>query len=144
MFLWIIVVCSAVGWANACVFTLMIAGRLAVDSPLAQKVCRLDTRDCEKVISSRNARLLGMPNSAVGLVWYAVAGGWAGLALISGTLPFREMILGLSALSVLLGLYLSWSLMFRLKVVCKFCYLGHFMNLLIFLSLLALQAEPLR
>ncbi|BCW97335.1 MAG: hypothetical protein KatS3mg024_0162 [Armatimonadota bacterium] len=133
----LILAAAIVGLVNAALFTAMIYGWLALDSPLLTRVCRVDSGDCRKVITSPRARLFGVPNSVLGVVWYLLAGSLAAAALGTGSLPWRPALLALSALTVVVGIYLIWSLRFRLQVHCWFCYLGHATNFIIFAGLLA-------
>jgi uncharacterized membrane protein len=133
----VILTAALVGLVNAALFTAMIYGWLALDSPLLTRVCRVDSGDCQKVITSPRARLFGVPNSVLGVVWYLLTGSLAATALATGSLPLRPALLALSTLTVVVGIYLIWSLRCRLQVHCWFCYLGHTTNFIIFAGLLA-------
>ncbi|MEJ5296770.1 MAG: vitamin K epoxide reductase family protein [Armatimonadota bacterium] len=133
----VILAAGLVGLVNAALFTAMIYGWLALDSPLLTRVCRVDSGDCHKVINSPRARLFGVPNSVLGVVWYLLAASFAATALVTGSLPLPAALLALSTLTVVVGIYLIWSLRFRLQVHCWFCYLGHATNFIIFAGLLA-------
>ncbi len=132
-----ILAAALVGLVNAALFTALMYGWLEIESPLLTRVCRVDAGDCRKVIGSPRARLFGVPNSVLGVVWYLLAGFLAATALATGALPLRPALLVLSALTVAVGLYLIWSLRFRLRVDCWFCYAGHAANIVIFAALLA-------
>ncbi len=133
----ILLAASIAGLLNAAVFTAIIYGWLGLDSPLLTRVCRVDSGDCRKVVSSPRARLFGVPNSVLGLAWYLAVGAASAAALATGALPFRPVLIAASALTILLGVYLVWSLRVQLQVHCAFCYLGHAANAVIFAALLA-------
>jgi uncharacterized membrane protein len=133
----VILVTALAGLANSAVFSAMMYGWLAVESPLVTRVCRLDAEDCRKVISSPRARLFGVPNSVLGMLWYVLAALASGSALATGSLPLRPALIAISFLTVLVGIFLIWSLRVRLKVHCWFCYAGHAVNFIIFAGLLA-------
>lgn len=133
---WLLIGLSLAGLANAIVFTGLIAGWLSADSPLVTNVCRMDTGSCTKVVTSRFARLAGVPNSVVGLFWYLMVLVASGTWLVTGTMPYPAFMLALGALTVCVGVLLTLSLLFRLKVKCWFCFFGHATNLVIFLILL--------
>lgn len=131
----LIVIASIAGFVNACIFTALISGWLDPADRLVASVCRLDEGDCRKVTTSKNARVLGVPNSVLGACWYVAAGICGAAGVLTGSLPFREPLLVISTFTVAVGVYLTWSLMFRLKVHCPFCYAGHLMNLILFVAL---------
>ncbi len=128
---------ALVGLVNAALFTALMYGWLEIESPLLTRVCRVDAGDCRKVISSPRARLFGVPNSVLGIGWYLAAGSLSASALATGSLVLQPLLLAVSALTVAVGLYLIWSLRFRLRVHCWFCYAGHAANIVIFAALLA-------
>jgi uncharacterized membrane protein len=99
------------------------------------KFCRVEPAACETVLKTPEARLLGVPNFDLGMLYYA--------SLLSSAFMFAlwkqlhlMLFLG-SIVTVVTGLYLSYVLAFRLRVRCALCFLSHAVNLLIFLILLA-------
>lgn len=139
LLLYLLLFVSVLGAVNALVFTLVMLGVIQADSPFVTRICRMDTGDCSKVVNSPRARLIGgIPNTVVGLVWYIVAAGSATYGLVTGLIPFMTALLIVSAFTVVISLFLIYSLITRLKVVCKFCYMGHFCNIGIFIILLLL------
>lgn len=136
LLIWILVALSLAGLANAMVFTGLISGWISAESPLVTNVCRMDTGSCTKVVTSPFARLAGVPNSVVGLFWYLLVLAASGTWLVTGTMPYPAVMIALSALTVGVGVLLTLSLLFRLKVKCWFCFFGHATNLVIFLILL--------
>ncbi len=122
---------ALLGLANAAVFTAIMMGRLGMDSPFARNICRLDAGDCRKVVSSPRARLAGIPNSVVGVAWYLWAGSSAAAAMRTGALPFYMATLVAAVASAAVSLFLLWTLRFRLRVHCGFCYMGHLVNFVI-------------
>ena len=98
------------------------------------RICRLDPGACATILETREARLFGVPNFDLGILFYI------GL-VISALLPdvwkeLRTMLLFGSIVAVAMGIYLSYSLMVRLKVHCVLCYTSHVINILIFFLLL--------
>ncbi len=99
-------------------------------------VCRLDEGTCAAVIFTPQARLLGVPNSLLGQVYY--------LALLVGVLrgaalrpPWVYGYLLLAAATVVLAAYLSYSLIYVLRVRCPLCFASHAINTALFLLLIA-------
>ena len=86
---------------------------------------------------TRYARVFGVRNSDLGMVFY----GTLGTAALSGLLQRRwalRLALIVSSASVGLSLYLLWALLIRLKVMCRICLHGHAANLAAFVLLLKL------
>ena len=128
---------SLAGLLNAVVFTGLICGWIPAESPLVTNVCRMDTGSCTKVVTSPYARLAGVPNSVVGLFWYLLVLAASGTWLVTGIMPYPVEMTALSALTVGIGVLLTLSLLFKLKVKCWFCFFGHATNLIIFLLFLS-------
>jgi uncharacterized membrane protein len=92
------------------------------------RICRLEAGGCEVLFRSPRARLLGVPNAALGLVLYAslAAGlvlGWPAWLLSAMTLP-----------AVLMSVFLGWSLI-QNRRECRICWVGHICNAVLFLLL---------
>ena len=80
------------------------------------KACGVDGGSCARVVKTSDARLLaGHPNVVAGLPW-SVAGIALGIAfLATGAVPFWEVAFAVALASVALGVYLTWSLLWKLK-----------------------------
>ena len=98
-------------------------------------VCRMGQDTCSVVVFTRQARIFGPPNAVLGLLYYLLLAA----AAIGGGLdePFvRLTLLGVSATTVGLGLFLTYSLLFVLRVRCVLCFTSHMVNLALFVVLL--------
>lgn len=78
--------------------------------------------------------LLGIPNSAFGLAYYLllgtlvwVAGGWLWITLIAA-----------ACAAALMSAVLAYSLLFRTRMPCPFCWTSHAINWLLVLLVVAL------
>jgi uncharacterized membrane protein len=126
---------SLIGLLISLYFTLVYYQRIPANYHLVPRICRMKESTCQTVLSVRDARLLGFPNSALGILYYGilcfitVAGGWE-----SGGFVHR-FFLWVSILVVLLSFYLSHSLLYRIKIVCPLCFVSHGINVLIALLL---------
>jgi uncharacterized membrane protein len=118
---------AAIGLYIAAYFTLVYYGLIQANTRLMPNVCRLDEGTCQTVLSTKYARVFGLPNSLLGVLYYVavivlLAGGWAtgsiGLALIV-----------VSWFTVALGLFLVYALFFIIKIPCPLCLAGHTINL---------------
>ena len=93
-------------------------------------ICKLEAGGCQVLFRTPRAALLGVPNAALGLLFYGttVAGlalGWPRIWL----LPGASAALAMSA-------YLARTLVVQ-QLECRVCWAGHVANLAIWLALLA-------
>jgi len=94
------------------------------------EICRLEDNGCQALFRTRNAALLGIPNSLLGLgfylclAWGLVAGWPTWLLFLAGTAAFG-MTLWLGAVLI------------REKLECRVCWAGHAANTVLWLSLAA-------
>lgn len=99
------------------------------------RFCRLESKTCQRIVDTPQARLFGIPNSDLGIVYYL---GLFGSSLISSSwAQLHWMLVGASAVTVVTGFYLTYVLVFRLRTPCRLCFISHAVNFLIFLLLLA-------
>jgi len=77
-----------------------------------------------KILDVQEAKVLSIPNSVLGLLYY-------GAILLLPIDRLEPLFLVASIFSVGLGMYLVHSLVFRLKTHCPLCYTAHGINLVI-------------
>lgn len=94
------------------------------------EICRLEYGGCAVLFRSPRARLLGVPNAALGLALYAVLA--AGLLL---QWPPRWLFL-LTLPAVGMSAFLGYSLIVNRRQ-CRICWTGHVANGVLCLALLA-------
>ena len=92
------------------------------------EICQLEDGGCQVLFRTRRARLLGVPNAALGIALYAVlAAGvlleWPPLFLFALTWPALAM-----------SIFLGYSLISNRRQ-CRICWTGHAANLTLFLAL---------
>ena len=94
-------------------------------------VCRLGENACALVVFTPQARVFGPPNAVLGLVFYVVL---AAAALEGGldAPSIRLAMLGATGATVALGLFLTYSLLFVIRVKCVLCLSSHVVNLALF------------
>lgn len=90
------------------------------------RFCRLDGKSCLMVLETPRAKILGVPNSLLGIGVYGY--------LVAGS-PFFPPLLGWVLLSFALirSVYLFYSLLFVTKIPCVLCFTSHALNLTLFL-----------
>jgi uncharacterized membrane protein len=126
---------SLIGSLISFYFTLVYYQIIPANYHLVPHICRMKESTCQTVLSTRDARVFGIPNSALGILYYGivffitVAGGWG-----SGGFVHR-FFLWVSILVVLLSFFLSYSLLYRIKIVCPLCFMSHGINVVIALLL---------
>jgi uncharacterized membrane protein len=144
-----ICVLSLIGLADALYFTFAYYGRIKKARWIPEILCAREGSSCVTVVQTRYARVFGVPNSLLGIVYY--------LLLITGArenwsfginlyvhftyvaYPFGQVLLILiSAGTTILGFYLIYALRCKLHVDCPLCYTAHAINAAIFVLLIAL------
>jgi len=126
---------SLIGSLISVYFALVYYQRIPANYYLVPRICRMKESTCQTVLSTRDARVFGIPNSALGVLYYGIvflitfAGGWEADGLV------HRLFLWISILVVLLSIYLSYALLFRIKIVCPLCFVSHGINVLIVLLL---------
>jgi uncharacterized membrane protein len=131
----LILILSMISFLIATYFTAVSYRWVDPEASWIPSFCRMGERTCSSIVHTPRARVLGLPNSVLGQIFY--------LALMAGILggfmfsvPFFYVYLAGSLLTVLLGVYLTYSLLFLTRVSCKLCFTSHAINLVIFILLL--------
>ena len=121
---------AAVGLAISSYFTAVACRWTPPNVRWIPSFCRLEERTCASVVFTPSARVFGPPNSLLGQVFYA--------ALLAGAASGRLadphlwwLYLGVSLVTVGLGVYLSHALLFVLRVPCPLCFVSHGVNAVI-------------
>ncbi|MDA2938984.1 vitamin K epoxide reductase family protein [Acidobacteria bacterium AH-259-A15] len=132
--LFTLILLALVGFLISSYFTAISYGWIEPDAAWIPSFCRMGERTCAAVVFSPRARVFGIPNSVLGQLFYA--------ALIAGVLgnflltkPFYFFYLFASLLTVLLGVFLTYSLLFLTRLPCKLCFTSHGINFVIFILL---------
>ncbi len=143
----LIVILSLAGLANALYFTFAYYGRIKRARWVPEILCAREGSSCVTVVQTPYARVFGVPNSLLGIVYYVAlmvgaTMGWSyginlSIQFTSLKYPFGLVLLFLaSAVTVVLGFYLIYALRRKLHTHCPLCYLGHALNAILFILLL--------
>jgi uncharacterized membrane protein len=89
------------------------------------RICRLEHGGCAILFRSPRARLLGVPNAALGLALYAVLA--AGLLLAWPA----WLLFALTTPAVAMSAFLGYSLIVNRRE-CRICWAGHLANAVLF------------
>jgi uncharacterized membrane protein len=133
------------GLLHALYFTLAYYGRVKRARWVPAALCAGDGTSCAAVVRTRHARVFGIPNSLLGAAYYLaltvwiLAGGGSPTFATGGTWLHRTawLLVGASAGTVVLGLYLIHALWRVLRVHCPLCYATHAINVVLLILLVA-------
>ena len=123
----LIAVLAVVGLSVSTYFTAIAYRWVQPDARWIPTFCRMDEKTCASVVFTPQARVFGLPNSVLGQVYYLVLLVGVGSGWIEGAVLYA--LLAASTLTVGLALYLSYSLLFVLRVPCRLCFTSHSLNI---------------
>jgi uncharacterized membrane protein len=89
------------------------------------------------VIHTREAKLFGVPNFTLGLIYYIVLAVFNLSPRFAYTELVRDILLAGAVISVVTGIYLVYALVAKLRIRCTLCMIAHGINLAIFSLLLS-------
>ena len=133
------------GLADALYFTFAYYGRIRKARWVPEIFCAREDSSCVTVVRTPYARVFGVPNSLLGIVYYALLMVWIMFVprhmSISGHVlrPFETLgllLLGASLCTVVLGFYLIYALRRILHTHCPLCYAAHAINIVLFVLLI--------
>ena len=127
---------SIIGFCISTYFTAIAYRWMDPEARYIPKFCQMGKETCASIVFTPRARVFGVPNSLLGQIYYA--------GLITGLLngflwksPFVWIVLAASLLTVALGVYLTYSLLFLTRVPCKLCFTSHAINAVILVLLVS-------
>ena len=92
--------------------------------------CRLDTRQCQKVIEAESSHLFGVANFVLGLFYYTILFIYLILPASISWIFFILVVMACWTV-VILSLYLAFELRYVLKIPCRLCFTIHGINVII-------------
>jgi len=128
---------ACAGFLISLYFSIASQGSASRIERYVPQFCRIDPASCARLLQTAEARLFGIPNSYLGLLFYTALIGSTLLSSLWQQLHF--MLFFGSFLAVCAGVYLTYVLLIRMKIRCMLCLASHAINLLIFLVLLTMQ-----
>jgi uncharacterized membrane protein len=132
--LWILVGLCLLGAAISSYFTGVAYHWVRPDTRWVPAVCRMGEASCATIVFTPRARVFGVPNSVLGLLFYVVLAVAALTGALDAALP-RQLLLAASLGTVALGIYLTYSLLFVTRVNCVLCFTSHAINAVLFVLL---------
>jgi len=131
-----LIVLGILGLTISMYFTLLHYDKLSVDAWFIPAFCRLEEKSCKTILSSPYARMFSIPNSLLGIGFYFIALLVAIIGVHRLSSALLTFMVTISCCTVILGIYLTYALLFKLKIPCLLCIISHSINLIIFLVLL--------
>ena len=132
---WVLIGLCLLGFGISSYFTGVAYHWVRPDTRWIPAICRMGEQTCATIVFTPRARVFGLPNSVLGQLFYATLA----VVAVSGALgdPLVRLVwLSVSGVTVLLGLYLTYSLLFVTRVNCVLCFTSHAINLVLFVILL--------
>ena len=126
---------SVIGMTISTYFTAVAYHWIRADERWIPGFCRMGEQTCASIVFTPQARVFGLPNSLLGQIFYVAIIIGVPLGLVDQPLLWR-LYLSASLVTVGLGVYLSYSLLFVTRVPCKLCFTSHGLNTIIFVVLL--------
>ena len=134
----LILLVSGAGLANALYFTFAYYGRVRGARWIPEALCAREGSSCVTVLQTPYARVFGVPNSLLGILYYLMLIAWSALQWSPAmdiyfhvtyfVLSLLHILILASAATVVLGFYLIYSLNYKLHTHCPLCYAGHAIN----------------
>lgn len=127
---------SLIGFLISLYFALVYYRKIPANYFLVPRFCRMKESTCQTVLSTREARVFGVPNFLLGFGYYALVF----LAAISTSDEAERVshtiLLLFSILALIFSVYLAYSLLFKIKIPCPLCFISQTLNLLLVVFLL--------
>ena len=133
---WVLIGLCLIGFVISSYFTGVAYHWVRPDTRWIPAICRMGEQTCATIVFTPRARVFGLPNSVLGQLFYAALATVALTGARDQSLPYYTL-LGASGVTVLLGAYLTYSLLFITRVNCVLCFTSHAINLVLFGMLLA-------
>lgn len=126
---------AATGLAIAAYFTAVTYRWMRPDARFVPPVCRMESQTCRRIVETPEARVFGLPNSVFGLGHYVVLLAWATTGPWG---PLWDAAVVAAALwTIVLGAWLTYALLARLRVRCPLCFAAHALNAVLALVVVA-------
>ena len=127
---------SVIGLMISSYFTAVAYRWVQPDVRWIPAFCRIDEQTCASIVFTPQARVFALPNSLLGQLFYVALIAGTFFNWITGPESIATLYIAASTVTVILGMYLSYSLLFINRVACPLCFTSHGINLVIFLVLM--------
>lgn len=122
----LVVIAAVSGLLLSLYITLVVFRVIGPDAGWIPRACRIGEDTCRLVLDHPDGRVLGVPNSLPGLLYY---GGVCFAAAAGFPASLLVPMLVASWVAAGFSLYLTYSLVFRVRALCVLCIVSHVLNL---------------
>jgi len=143
---WLIIALALAGLFISLYFTFAYYGRIKKSRWIPEILCAREGSSCVTVVQTPYARVFGVPNSLLGIIFYAALIAWSLVPTKTWVVAFEYampasraglwLILPVSVATIALGFYLVYALRRILNIDCPLCYTAHAINAAILVLLL--------
>lgn len=131
----VLIVLSMAGLTVSTYFTAVAYRWIHPDARWIPAFCQMGKQTCASIVFTPRARVFGLPNSLLGQIYYLALSIGIPLGLLAEPSVLILYVCA-SLLTVVLAVYLSYSLLVITRVPCKLCFTSHGINVVIFILLL--------
>jgi uncharacterized membrane protein len=145
---WLIIALALAGLFISLYFTFAYYGRIKHSRWIPEIFCAREGSSCVNVVQTPYARVFGVPNSLLGIIFYAALIAWSLVPTKTWVIAFEYampasraglwLFVPASVAAVVLGFYLIYALRRILHIDCPLCYTAHAINAAILVLLLLL------
>ncbi len=130
--MWILLdLIAFLGFLKSFYFMAVAMNVIPADSSLIPAICRMKRSECLSLLSYAQSNFLSLSNYVAGLIYYPLIFLLAFLVLLHSSQSVLAFAFGISLTTVFLGIYPSFELVARLKILCRLCFADHVLNLLV-------------
>ncbi|MEX1139849.1 MAG: vitamin K epoxide reductase family protein [Bacteroidota bacterium] len=126
---------STIGLFISIYFALVYRNIIRPDTTWIPTFCRIDEQSCGSILRTPEAKIIRIPNFYLGIGYYVALIVLSFFPSIMQDFLFELRML--SGFTVFVGIVLTYSLIWRIKISCVLCFTSHAINLILFLVLLA-------
>jgi uncharacterized membrane protein len=116
--------CAGGGFVITLFFLALQYGIVPSDRTQLPHWCPWNSDICTSILDLPEARIFGIPNLFYALIYYAAT-------LILPLHPFETVFLLVTTFAAVLGVYLTYVLVRRLKISCLLCFTVHTINIVL-------------
>lgn len=130
--MWIIIlviILALVGFVDSLYFVMVHYG-FTDSKPPEIPICPVNEKGtCETAAEAPQSEIFGLPNSIFGLGFYSFVLAAAAARLAFGFWPIPNILAAVSIIAALMSIYLAYTLVFQIKILCPLCFTAHAVNL---------------
>jgi uncharacterized membrane protein len=132
-FRFVLIVLSMIGLYISIYFSLVFYQVISPENKLVPEWCRMENKTCELVVHTNQGRILWLPNSVFGILYYSTQVVFVMVLSLYRSSAIQSAMTVISAIPFLMSLCLLYALRVQLKTHCVLCYICNGINILLFL-----------